>query len=828
MKKILYFLVPMMALSVASCQKEVSVADIPEGVERTVTFVASNEGVTKTYLDEVAGNRVFRWYNGDNIKIYDGATNQVVTNVAADGAEGNFTATVVSGTVTAVYPSSIADLSAHGTISGSIPQNQTAVANGVNPDYCPLIARTNNAVSTTPLAFCNVASLIRFRVGQDNITGVTIATNVGGKDNVPMAGDYTATLAGTSLNISGYTGAYVNCNAPGGGFFAMDKDYYISVLPANLAKGFVVILHRDGLSDVNLDATRPLNIERSTVKYIGVLQEGLTSSEFAFADNSDIKAEGVIREWDHAAQFAIRVANPGALTYTADFTLYEDEVKVVDAKGITNEATLEGYSGNVYFEGGSCTSNLIWLRNFGVNPTDKVRRYEVKIIPATGDPIVANFYQYGQTSPKLRVNKTSYRIMSPAKTLNLSITSTEDWTISGDAGLEFTPSSGSGNADVSISVAENTSASTIHRQFTVSTAADVLEKSHTVDIEQLGVGQVIEWNSLTSHFYINGIIGVECTYAPDGGDDDVCTLDASLYGVSYPVAYFDLGKSADIEDVNAITIPDGCAAIKGPVAFNIILSANEGSSPRNLDFVFRAETSYGATKDYTLRFVQPANVPTFGVASTSIEALASSTSATINVTGNVAWTAAVTSGTATLSASSGTGASAITVNFAANADTENTKVYVVRVSTDASVVPTYYDVTITQAKAGGAAPSYTYTITKSAGNAAGSEFGVPSGDMGGNYVQITEIKLAGEYVTLTDEVVAAVIAQATDDLEPESAIMDKYPGKTFVKGGIRFIETGKIGEHGFMMAFSSESGRIAKMVWKNDDGTVNGYWYIFC
>ena len=827
MKKYIFALLPIVAISLAGCQKEVSVADVPEGVERTVTFVTSSEGMTKTYLDEVAGNRVFRWYNGDNIKIYDGSTNQVIANTGADGAEGSFTATVVSGTVTAVYPSSIANLSAHGTISGSIPLNQTAVANGVNPDYCPLIARTDNAVSTTPLAFCNVASLIRFRVGQDNITGVTIATNTGGKDNVPVAGDYTATLAGTSLAISGYSGQYVNCNAPGG-VFAQDTDYYISVLPANLVKGFIIILHRDGLGDVSLDATRALNIERSTVKYIGVLSEGVSTTEFDFADGSEIKSEGVIREWDHAAQFAIRVKNPGALTYTADFTLYEDEVKVVDAKGITSEATLEGYTGNVYFEGGSCTSNLIWLRNFGVNSTNKVRRYEVKIIPATGDPIIANFYQYGQTSPKLRVNKTSYRIMSPANSLTLKITASVDWTISGDAGLTFTPSSGSSNADVTVSVAENTSASTIHRVFTVSTAADVLEKSHTVDIEQLGVGQVIEWNDATSHFYINGVTGVSGTYSPDGGDDDVYTLDASLYGASTPVAYFDQGKSADIEDVNCISVPDGCFAIKGGIAFNLGLSANPGSTPRNLDFVFRAETNYGATKDYTLRFVQPANVPAFGVASTSIDALAAATSATINITGNVAWTANVTSGTASLSASSGTGATAVTVTFAANDDTENTKVYVVRVSTEAAVDPTYYDVTITQARAGGAAPAYTYTISKSAGNGVGSEFGVPSGDMGGNYVQITEIKLGGEYVTLTDEVIAAVIAQATDDVEPESEILAKYPGKTFEKGGIRFIETGHIGEHGFMMAFSSVSGRIAKMVWKNDDGTTNGYWYIFC
>lgn len=703
MKKYILGLLPIAIFAFIACQKEAAKEEsVPAGVVHTVKFVASNDGLTKTYLDVVdATHRVFRWYNGDNIKIYDGDTNQTVDNSAKDGDEGTFTATINGSTVTAVYPASVADLSAHGTFSGSIPLYQTAVADGVNPNYCPLIARTNNAVSTTPLAFCNVASLIRFRVGEDNITGVTIATNNGGKDNVPIAGDFTATLAGTSLDITGYSGSFVDCSA-GGGFFQMDKDYYISVLPANLTKGFLIILHRDGLPDVTLDATRPLNIERSTVKYIGVLTSSLTSSEFAFADDSEIKADGVIRDFDHATQFAIRVKNPGALTYTADFALYEDEVKMAEATGISNTETLSGYSANLYFQGGTCTTNLIYLRDYGNNMTDKVRRYEVTIIPATGTPIVANFYQYGQNSPKLRVSKTSYRIMSPAKDITLDITSTVDWTISGDAGLTFAPSSGSGNKTVTVSVAENTSASTIHRAFTVSTSADVLEKSHTIDIEQLGVGEVIEWNDLTSHFYINGVLGVTGAYSPDGGDDDVYTLDPEFYGESSPVAYFDGGKSTDIEDVNCISVPDGCSAMKGTIAFNLILSANPGSTPRNLDFVFRAETNYGATKDYTLRFVQPANVPAFGVASTAIDALASSTSATINVTGNVAWTASVTSGTATLSASSGTGASAITVNFAANSDTENTKVYVVRVSTEASVDPTYYDVTITQAKAGGA------------------------------------------------------------------------------------------------------------------------------
>ena len=80
MKKYIFALLPVVAITFASCQKEVSVEKVPEGVERTVTFVTSNEAVTKTYLEEVAGNRVFRWYNGDRIKIYDGVTNQDMTS----------------------------------------------------------------------------------------------------------------------------------------------------------------------------------------------------------------------------------------------------------------------------------------------------------------------------------------------------------------------------------------------------------------------------------------------------------------------------------------------------------------------------------------------------------------------------------------------------------------------------------------------------------------------------------------------------------------------------------------------------------------------------
>ena len=86
----------------------------------------------------------------------------------------------------------------------------------------------------------------------------------------------------------------------------------------------------------------------------------------------------------------------------------------------------------------------------------------------------------------------------------------------------------------------------------------------------------------------------------------------------------------------------------------------------------------------------------FGVEKTEISVSASATSATINVTGNVAWTAE--SRDAQISPASGTGKGEITVTFAANESTESAKTYSVVVSTTASVDTKSYTVVITQNK----------------------------------------------------------------------------------------------------------------------------------
>ena len=88
----------------------------------------------------------------------------------------------------------------------------------------------------------------------------------------------------------------------------------------------------------------------------------------------------------------------------------------------------------------------------------------------------------------------------------------------------------------------------------------------------------------------------------------------------------------------------------------------------------------------------------FDVTPQQISVAATATSAEINVSGNVDWTAEATEG-ATLDKTSGNGDGVITVSFPANTDTENPKEYSVYVRTAATGVNDEFTVEITQAKA---------------------------------------------------------------------------------------------------------------------------------
>ncbi len=99
-----------------------------------------------------------------------------------------------------------------------------------------------------------------------------------------------------------------------------------------------------------------------------------------------------------------------------------------------------------------------------------------------------------------------------------------------------------------------------------------------------------------------------------------------------------------------------------------------------------------------------------GTTTASIEVAANETSATVYVTGNVAWTATPGTGV-TLSKNSGTGADSFTMTFEANTDVNNPKNNTVTVSTTAGVATQSYTLTVTQKKKSNESTTTTYTFT---------------------------------------------------------------------------------------------------------------------
>lgn len=158
----------------------------------------------------------------------------------------------------------------------------------------------------------------------------------------------------------------------------------------------------------------------------------------------------------------------------------------------------------------------------------------------------------------------------------------------------------------------------------------------------------------------------------------------------------------------------------------------------------------------------------FDVTPQQISVAATATSAEINVSGNVDWTAEATEG-ATLDKTSGTGDGVITVSFPANTDTGNPKEYSVYVRTAATGVNDEFTVEITQAKAISSDEPMFVKITSSADLVSGKylivseEGGVAMKDAvdvggGSNTIAVT---VADNVIAVTDELKAA---QFTFDL----------------------------------------------------------------
>ncbi len=205
-------------------------------------------------------------------------------------------------------------------------------------------------------------------------------------------------------------------------------------------------------------------------------------------------------------------------------------------------------------------------------------------------------------------------------------------------------------------------------------------------------------NESTNDVYVKGkISSIKYSFSADYGTATFDISDDGSTNGSQFTCYsvYTLGNQAWVEGNTQIAVGDEVIICGKVYKYN-------GNTPETVSKKAYIYSLNGKTSDTV--------GPVFGVEKTEITVGASATSATINVTGNVKWTAS--SENATVSPASGEGNGAVTVSFAANTDTENAKTYTVVVSTTEDVTTKSYTVTITQNKVSAGGEEVTVTFDK--------------------------------------------------------------------------------------------------------------------
>ena len=126
-------------------------------------------------------------------------------------------------------------------ITTSLPDEQAAVAGSFDNDLFIAVARTESY----ELGFYNVCSGLRFMLDRSDIRRVTLLSN-GGE---PLAGTFSVGVGKDAPEIKEVPEGVseVTLTAPEGKTFEAGVWYYLVTLPANLEKGYTILLEGDGV-----------------------------------------------------------------------------------------------------------------------------------------------------------------------------------------------------------------------------------------------------------------------------------------------------------------------------------------------------------------------------------------------------------------------------------------------------------------------------------------------------------------------------------------------------------------------------------------------------
>lgn len=258
MKKIFLVLGAASLVMFAACNKENSIPQEHKTLSITATVEQhENPNATKTALD---GTSVV-WTAGDAIKVFDASGKTGKLTADAAGSSAHFTQVGAlddgfdeTGTIYAFYPYDAATGASGSTITFTLPDTQTYVANSFDP-ACNVAV---GVLSDGNVSFKNAFGLLKISLTGVMTVGKIELTTKGseklwGTFSANAASGYTATYSS-----GGSTTLILDCDNEGG--VVLDavtaKDFYFVVPNGAFASGFdAVVYDIDGYSNVNLQIT---------------------------------------------------------------------------------------------------------------------------------------------------------------------------------------------------------------------------------------------------------------------------------------------------------------------------------------------------------------------------------------------------------------------------------------------------------------------------------------------------------------------------------------------------------------------------------------------
>ncbi len=249
MKRFLIALLAASAALTSSCMEENPIEPQTQGEYLELT--ANIEPSTRTALNN---DFSVRWNSTDAISLSGGTSSAkfAIKSMAPDGSTARFAGTIpTSDRYQALYPYQEKLTWANGTVTADLP----AVQNAVEGTFADGASLAVAEVLHNEMAFKNVGAILAFTIQNEGIRNIRLSSN----DGTPLAGTAKITVSNDpTVEVTGGTGT-IDLK----GNFAKGKTYYMTVLPGTHAKGFHLTFYTADGKTAELNATKPLTLERN-------------------------------------------------------------------------------------------------------------------------------------------------------------------------------------------------------------------------------------------------------------------------------------------------------------------------------------------------------------------------------------------------------------------------------------------------------------------------------------------------------------------------------------------------------------------------------------